>query len=284
MLMLELDALDPGAVAEKLPITATRLRDRLLETGMTQEELAIAVDATQGAISQIYTGMTRRSRLLPAIATALAVNLDWLVGTSDQKIDMFDADGKDISEDDLALIRAGRSQKRLANPAQLETPQKSVAVAASKEASVPPAAEEDEDDEIVEIQELDLAFGMGGGSYLDLPVKAKPRRFTRGWLRLFTQAPPSRIFIAQGIGDSMAPTIQNADICIIDTADTRVKMGDQIWAVAYGETGLIKRLRPMPDGGVKIMSDNPLIEAETAYDGELHVVGKVVAVVRRMAG
>lgn len=143
---------------------------------------------------------------------------------------------------------------------------------------------EDEDDEIVEIEELDLAFGMGGGSYLDMPVKAKPRKFTRGWLRLFTQAPPGRIKIAQGIGDSMAPTIQNADIVIIDTADRLVKIGDQIWAVAYGETGLIKRLRPMPGGGVKIMSDNPLIEAETAYDGELHVIGKVVAVVRRMAG
>lgn len=143
---------------------------------------------------------------------------------------------------------------------------------------------EDEDDEIVEIEELDLAFGMGGGSYLDLPVKAKPRKFTRGWLRLFTQAPPVRIKIAQGIGDSMAPTIQNADLVIIDTAETRVMMGDQIWAVAYGETGLIKRLRPMPSGGVKIMSDNPLIGDEIAYDGELHVVGKVVAVVRRMAG
>lgn len=282
MLMLGLYALSPHTVAAKLPLTATRLRDRMLETSTTQEDLADMVGATQGAISQILTGLTRRSRLLPAIAKALAVNLDWLVGISDQKIDMFDSDGNDISEDDLALILAGRSEKRLSNPAQLEPPEKKSSAPTPSEAKG--FQPEDEDDEIVEIQELDLAFGMGGGSYLDLPVKAKPRRFTRGWLRLFTQAPPSRIFIAQGIGDSMAPTIQNADICIIDTADTRVKMGDQIWAVAYGETGLIKRLRPMPDGGVKIMSDNPLIEAETAYDGELHVVGKVVAVVRRMAG
>ena len=282
MLMLGLYALSPHTVAAKLPLTATRLRDRMLETSTTQEDLADMVGATQGAISQILTGLTRRSRLLPAIAKALAVNLDWLVGISDQKIDMFDSDGNDISEDDLALILAGRSEKRLSNPAQLEPPEKKSSAPTPSEAKG--FQPEDEDDEIVEIQELDLAFGMGGGSYLDLPVKAKPRRFTRGWLRLFTQAPPSRIFIAQGIGDSMAPTIQNADICIIDTADTRVKMGDQIWAVAYGETGLIKRLSPMPDGGVKIMSDNPLIEAETAYDGELHVVGKVVAVVRRMAG
>lgn len=286
MLMLELDALDPGSVAAKLPITATRLRERMDETDTTQDFLAEAVGATQGAISQILTGMTRRSRLLPAIATALAVNLDWLVGTSDQKIDMYDADGNEISEDDLALIRAGKSAKKLGNPDQLLVKSSNSGNSQQNLEPSSPLNEvvEDEDDEIVEIEELDLTFGMGGGSYLDLPVKAKPRKFTRGWLRLFTQAPPVRIKIAQGIGDSMAPTIQNADLVIIDTADTRVKMGDQIWAVAYGETGLIKRLRPMPSGGVKIMSDNPLIGDEIAYDGELHVIGKVVAVVRRMAG
>lgn len=281
MLMLELDALDPGSVAAKLPLTATRLRDRMLETSTTQEDLADAVGATQGAISQILTGMTRRSRLLPGIAKALAVNLDWLVGVSDQKIDMFDADGNEITEDDLALIKAGRSYKQLSNPAQLTAP----ATNESSENLQPVALDpEDEDDEIVEIMELDLRFGMGGGSYLELPVKKKPRRFTRGWLRLFTQSPPARVFIARGIGDSMAPTIQNADIVIIDTAEDRLDMSDQVFACAYGDAGMIKRLRPMAGGGVKIMSDNPLVEAEMAYDGELHVIGKVVAVVRRMAG
>lgn len=142
----------------------------------------------------------------------------------------------------------------------------------------------DEDDEVVEIKELDLTFGMGGGTYLDLPVRPKGRKFAREWLRLFTQSPPSKIFIARGIGDSMSPTIQNDDIVIIDTAQNHVGMGDQIWAVAYGNFGLIKRLRPLPSGGIKIMSDNQHVESEIAYDQELHVVGKVVAVVRKMAG
>lgn len=224
----------------------TRILERLEALGITQSELARRVGITQPAIANLIKRGGRSSHL-HKIARALETTPEHLEGLPEAE--------------------------RIASPRP-----------GFGGFPVPANVIEDEDDEIVEIQELDLAFGMGGGSYLDLPVKAKPRRFTRGWLRLFTQAPPTRIFIAQGIGDSMAPTIQNADICIIDTADTRVKMGDQIWAVAYGETGLIKRLRPMPDGGVKIMSDNPLIEAETAYDGELHVIGKVVAVVRRMAG
>ncbi|PNU06459.1 hypothetical protein A8V01_02635 [Novosphingobium guangzhouense] len=141
-----------------------------------------------------------------------------------------------------------------------------------------------DEDEIVEIKELDLAFGMGGGSYLDLPVKEKGRKIARDWLRLYTNSPASRIFLARGIGDSMSPTIQNDDVVIIDTAQTLVGMGDQIWAISYGNFGLIKRLRPLPSGGIKIMSDNPHVESEVAYDGELHPIGKVVAIIRKMAG
>ncbi|GAB7553142.1 hypothetical protein NRB_26480 [Novosphingobium sp. 11B] len=141
-----------------------------------------------------------------------------------------------------------------------------------------------DDTEIVEIKELDLAFGMGGGSYLDLPVKEKGRKFARDWLRLYTLSPASRIFMARGIGDSMAPTIQNEDVVIIDTAQNLVGMGDQIWAISYGNFGLIKRLRPLPSGGIKIMSDNPNVESEIAFDGELHPIGKVVAVIRKIAG
>lgn len=149
---------------------------------------------------------------------------------------------------------------------------------------IAPAVVNEDDDDIVEIRELDLGFGMGGGSYLDLPVKEKGRKIAKDWLRLYTTSPASRIFLARGIGDSMSPTIQNDDVVIIDTAQNLVGMGDQIWAISYGNFGLIKRLRPLPSGGIKIMSDNPNVESEIAYDGELHPIGKVVAIIRKMAG
>lgn len=225
-----------------------RLKALMDAKNLNQSALSREVGVSPTSIWKLLNEPSQGSKHTHKIARALGTTAEYLMGESD------DPSGPD-------------------NPVTLNAP-----------ANLEVIESEDEDDEIVEIEELDLTFGMGGGSYLDLPVKAKPRKFTRGWLRLFTQAPPVRIKIAQGIGDSMAPTIQNADMVIIDTADRRVMMGDQIWAVAYGETGLIKRLRPMPNGGVKIMSDNPLIGDEIAYDGELHVIGKVVAVVRRMAG
>jgi len=142
-------------------------------------------------------------------------------------------------------------------------------------------AEVEEDGDHVGVQEWNFAYGMGGGSYLDLPVTGQLHQFSRSWLRQFTHAPPNKIFLARGTGDSMMPTILDADIVLVDTSQNEVRSGDRIWAIAYGQTGLIKRLRPMPDGSVKILSDNPAVPSETAYDGELTVVGRVVAVVRK---
>lgn len=147
--------------------------------------------------------------------------------------------------------------------------------------SRPDEEEDDLDLDEVEIQQWDIAYGMGGGTFLDLPVTGDRHKFSRSWLRQFTHAPASQIFLAAGTGDSMTPTILDADIVVIDTSQREVRMADRIWAAAYGQTGIIKRLRPMPDGSVKILSDNPNVSPETAYDGELSIVGRVVAIVRK---
>lgn len=144
-----------------------------------------------------------------------------------------------------------------------------------------PRKMETTDPDEVEIQQWDIAYGMGGGTFLDLPVTGDRHKFSRSWLRQFTHAPASQIFLAAGTGDSMTPTILDADIVVIDTSQREVRMVDRIWAAAYGNTGIIKRLRPMPDGSVKILSDNPNVTSETAYDGELSIVGRVVAIVRK---
>lgn len=143
------------------------------------------------------------------------------------------------------------------------------------------AAIRDETDDL-EIQQWDIAYGMGAGGYLDIPVTGETYRFSQSWIRQFTRAPASKLFFATGTGDSMSPTILDSDIVLIDTSEHEVRMADRIWAAAYGQTGIIKRLRPMPNGSVKILSDNQNVAPETAYDGELHVVGRVVAIVRKM--
>lgn len=147
-----------------------------------------------------------------------------------------------------------------------------------------PAADRQAPEEMVSLAEVDLRFGLGA-AYMDEEVlehSALRRLFPRDWIRQITSSPPSRLCWAQGQGNSMEPTIGDGDIILIDRSQITPGFGDLYWAISYGQTGMIKRLRPMPDGSVKILSDNPSVPPETAYDGELNVFGRVVAVVKRI--
>lgn len=137
------------------------------------------------------------------------------------------------------------------------------------------------DPDLVEIDQLDLKFGMGA-TYLDGPIESEKRVFSRSWLRNFTRAAPEQLFWTLGDGDSMEPTIRSGEVVLVDRSQQSLLSADGIWAVAIGEIGRIKRLRPRPNGSVEILSDNPLVPPDIAVDGELHVIGRVVAVVRRL--
>jgi len=45
---------------------------------------------------------------------------------------------------------------------------------------------------------------------------------------------------------------------------------------------MIKRVRMMPDGGAQVNSDNPAVTPITAYDDELHIIGRVIWIARRV--
>ena len=134
---------------------------------------------------------------------------------------------------------------------------------------------------LIPVRELDLSFGMGS-TYLDVPVTEEVRHFSRDWLRQYTRSDPNDLVFARGAGDSMTPTLLDSDLLLIDCAQKLLNMSDKIWAIAYAEFGMIKRLRPVPGGGVEILSDNPSVPTATAYDGEMQVLGRVVAVVRKI--
>lgn len=152
------------------------------------------------------------------------------------------------------------------------------------EGALPVPTADDVADQVggVRIKEIDLNYGMGASWIDGVPVTEVERVFPADWLVQFTRAHPQYLFFAHGAGDSMMPTIMDRDIVLIDTTQQTLNMADRIWAVAFGGAGMIKRLRPQPDGGVKLMSDNPSVRDEVAYDGELSIIGRVVAVMRKI--
>lgn len=134
----------------------------------------------------------------------------------------------------------------------------------------------------VEIAMYDLAFGMGATYLHEGYVEPERMTFSRAWLRNFTSSPFDQIFFAQGIGDSMTPTIGSSDIVLIDTAQRTPRQAELIWAVEMHGLGMIKRLRPEREGSVLLIADNPAVSAIPCADGEMTIVGRVVAVVKRL--
>lgn len=140
---------------------------------------------------------------------------------------------------------------------------------------------DERDADLVELDQIDLKFGMGA-TYDDGPVKAERRSFSRAWLRSITGIAPRHLVWALGDGTSMEPTIRSGEVILIDRSQTTPHVNDEIWAVSYADTVQIKRLRQLPDGSVQMHCDSQIIPPITAVDDEMRIIGRVIAVVRRL--
>ncbi len=132
------------------------------------------------------------------------------------------------------------------------------------------------------IPQLELGYSMGGGSIFNEYQQTGFIPFQRDWLKTLMRGSFDDLFVARGSGDSMLPTLMDGDIVLIDTSQRRISAQDQIWAISYGELGMIKRVRRTPLGSYLLMSDNPAISVIDAADEEMHVVGKIIWLGRRM--
>lgn len=136
--------------------------------------------------------------------------------------------------------------------------------------------------DLVTIDEIDLAFGLGETFTDQLPVEVTPRRFPRAWLSMLTSAPPALLVFARGRGDSMMPTMLDGDIVLIDKSQTDLRQQDVLWALTMGDTAMIKRLRLRPSGRIALLSDNITVPQDEVDSREIRIVGRVVFIGRRM--
>ena len=181
-----------------------------------------------------------------------------------------------------ATNRLGRSVLEKLQSAFPDFPGWDQTVKGIPEPRLPSARSHSEREDTVEIEEIDLRYGLGA-AFIDSPVSAEKRVFSRAWLRNFTRAAPEHLFWTAGDGDSMEPTIRSGEVILIDTSQKTPRMSEGIWAVALGEFGMVKRLHfAGKDEGLKLVSDNQLIPPIPVAEDELHIIGRVVAVMRRL--
>ncbi len=134
--------------------------------------------------------------------------------------------------------------------------------------------------DVVEVEEIDLAYGFGG-TFADGHIEVTKHRFPRAFIQSITSAPPQMLTIARGRGDSMQPTLQDGDMVIIDRTQREIREQDAIWALTIGDIAMIKRLR-VRGQKVTISSDNDRVLPDEAFHDEVSIVGRVIFVGRRI--
>lgn len=133
------------------------------------------------------------------------------------------------------------------------------------------------------LPEYELGYSMGGGNHIAEHYEQRGVvPFQRQWLRGLMRGTFADLFVARGEGDSMQPTLLDGDLVLIDTAQRTIRQQDRIWAVSYGELGMIKRVRRLADGSYQLLSDNDTVPPILCADGEMSVVGRVIWVGRRI--
>lgn len=131
----------------------------------------------------------------------------------------------------------------------------------------------------------DIAFACGHGAVND-DVTHETRKLRMGKRTLSNLGVMSEnAFAVTARDDSMMPYVQDGDTIYIDTGRKEIKDG-RIFAIRFGELCLCKRLYRLPDGGVRIVSDNAaefpeqVATKQQISDGEFEVLGWVWSVSR----
>ena len=80
----------------------------------------------------------------------------------------------------------------------------------------------------------------------------------------------------------MEHTIKNGDVVMIDRGRQSL-ISDHIYAVGLDDTVLVKRIKRLGGGRVKLASDNPDYQPIHASINHLRVIGQVVWLAREIA-
>lgn len=218
------------------------LKDRKRELGLTDAQLAPAMGVERSVANKIANGkVILNARRADAVAKLLAVSRDEV------------------------LFRFGISE---GGPGAGEPVAADTGHNPSNE-SIP----------MVGIRNADAEFGMGA-VFADEPTEVQVLQFPKVWVESITYSPAELLSWVRARGMSMAPTINDGDIVLLDHSERRVATQDDIWAFTVGDTRAIKRLRVKGDRFV-ILSDNPSVPPDEEPIDFVNIVARVIFVGKR---
>ena len=133
-------------------------------------------------------------------------------------------------------------------------------------------------EEFASIPRYDAQLAAGGGAFNDEGEPISTLAFRRDWLARSGISPASA-YILSVRGDSMRPTLYDADLVMIDTRRKQVR-NRRIYAfVDRDGEARVKRLEAIPGRMILLLSDNPDHETELREGPDmdsLQLLGEVV--------
>jgi phage repressor protein C with HTH and peptisase S24 domain len=229
-----------------------RILLRRQELGISQVELANAVEMKQQGIQSIESGVVKRPGKLRELAAALRTSQEYLLdgkgpkdlGSHIERSDAIDEERRPTSGILEIDVRAGLGGGGTTEGREVRH----------------------------------------DGDHAD-PVKSESWHFPARFMREELRAPESRVIILETEGDSMAPTILSGDRVVIDTGH-RVPSPDGIYALRdrYGNI-VVKRLQTLQRGEtplIRIISDNKSHDPEDVSIDEISIVGRALWGMKRL--
>jgi phage repressor protein C with HTH and peptisase S24 domain len=136
------------------------------------------------------------------------------------------------------------------------------------------------DDDYIALPRYDVAAAAGSGAAVVREEIVDALYFRKDWLHLELGVNPSDLAIISAVGDSMAPTIEDGDLLVLEIGEGRWK-SDGVYVIAVEDSVWVKRVARRKDGGLMISSDNPRYahtteEIARADLGTLRLVGRVM--------
>ncbi len=117
--------------------------------------------------------------------------------------------------------------------------------------------------------------GNDGRPAIQSPQIVDYLNFKSEWLQRVLAADPKNLVLAEAVGDSMSPTLDEGDLALVDVRDNRFR-SDGLYVLRDGGDLSIKRVQRQPDGALVLRSDNAAYKPVTVAPESITFLGRVI--------
>ncbi len=124
------------------------------------------------------------------------------------------------------------------------------------------------------IPQISGAISAGKGLYPKNEIEIMVA-FRKDWIKR-KELKEGFLSLIKVTGDSMEPTIYSGDLVLIDHSRTITSAQGGIYALAINDEIMIKRIQPLPEGKLRIISDNKKYPTIETTINNIMINGKVI--------